>query len=283
VGITNPGWQEDLVTALKDKGIDIRWLPDRVFRLLKFDHASHLLLNLVNVEGHSSAAEFICLQTEWSKVDTQVIHLWEDIWLTRRLQVLSRISAILGMNDTVHGRKTSVVPVTQKHADEFFNRYHLQGSAGCKYLLALRFEDEIVAMAGFSAKRKMTRRTEGYTSAELIRFATVEGRTVTGGFSKLIRHFIKIENPSDVMSYADLDWSLGEGYAKLGFELVAQTPAMKIFLDSIHMKRYFSQRLPASVRSVIADMAEEEQEIYLKSLNYIPVFNTGNLKYVLYL
>jgi len=283
VGITNAGWQEDLVLALKDRGIETGWLSNPVFRLLKLNRSCNLLLNLVSLGERCSAVEFMDLQGEWVKVNTQVIHLWEDIWLTRRNQVLSRIIAILGMNSTIHGRKTEVITVTQKYADDFFSRYHLQGSAGCRYLLALQAENEVIAVAGFSAKRKMTRRTAGYTSAELIRFATVEGLTVTGGLSKLIRHFIKIEGPSDIMSYADLDWSLGKGYAKLGFELVGQIPPMKIYLDLATMKRYFPQRLPSPVRSAIAVLDEEEQEIYLKSLNYTAVFNTGNLKYILYL
>ena len=74
-------------------------------------------------------------------------------------------------------------------------------------------------MATFSNKRKMSRQGPDYTSAELIRFATKDGFTVTGGLSKLIKHYMKMLAPNDLMSYADRDWSLGKGYLAAGFKL----------------------------------------------------------------
>jgi len=127
----------------------------------------------------------------------------------------------------------------------------------------------------------MTRKHADYTSVELIRFATADGFTVQGGLSKLIKHLIKTILPNDVMTYADLDWSYGKGYTKLGFELVAQVPPAEIWLDQATNTRYFPHRLPDKIITATAQLTEAERTIYLNSLHYISVFNTGNLKYII--
>ena len=152
-----------------------------------------------------------------------------------------------------------------------------------KDLKEYTLDGEVVAMASFSAKRNMTRKREGYTSVELIRFATVDGITVQGGLSKLIRHMIKTIGPDDVMTYADLDWSYGKGYTKLGFELTAQTPPAEIWINTETLVRTFPQRLPEDMQGLIANLASQEASVVMEPLGYRLIYNTGNLKYILYL
>jgi len=267
VGITIGGWQEKLVERLEERGIQTVLCPSGDFLLLKIPGSDQLVINLIPIVNNFHARDLIELQQEYRLAGIQLIQLWEDIWLTRPEQVLSRISGLLGKNKKIHGRKTVISTVTQPEADCFFDLYHLQGSAKSRNRYALSVDKEIVAMATFSAKRKMTRKREGYTSVELIRFATKDGITVQGGLSKLIKHLIRTILPDDVMTYADLDWSYGKGYAKLGFELTEQTPPLEICLDTQQMTRYFPHRLPEEIPAE----------------NFIPIFNTGNLKYILYL
>ncbi len=217
MGIKIAVWQEQLIESLGSVGIVTDTFISGTFFLLKFKDSGQLVLNLISIENEVTAEGLVQLQKEYQALDIQLIQLWEDIWINRPLQVLSRIYSMLGKNRTVHGRKTKVVALTQAEADRFFELNHLQSSAKARHKYALTIEGEIVAAATFSAKRKMTRKTEGYTSVELIRFANAEGITVQGGLSKLIRHMIRTVLPNDVMTYADLDWSYGKGYAKLGF------------------------------------------------------------------
>jgi len=267
VGITIEDWQEKLRTGLQERGIETVIVQQGNFKLLKFPACDQLAINLIPIHHDFHVNELLDLQQECQHGAIQLIQLWEDIWLTRPEQVISRIYGLLGRNKKIHGRKTSISTVTQAEADHFFNLYHLQGSAKSRNRYALIVAGETVAMATFSAKRKMTRKREDYTSVELIRFATKDGFTVQGGLSKLIKHLIRTVLPDDVMTYADLDWSYGKGYQKLGFTLSAQMPPLEICLDPVNMIRYFPHRLPEDV----------PQE------NFIRIFNTGNLKYILYL
>ncbi|WP_158799573.1 hypothetical protein [Pedobacter sp. L105] len=267
MGITIGSWKQKLVERLDERGIETVLFPSGAFLLLKIPGFDQLVLHLIPMVNDFNAEELIGLQLEYRLNGIQLIQLWEDIWLNRPEQVLSRIFGLLGKNKKIHGRKTVISTVTQTEADYFFDLYHLQGSAKSRNRYALSVDDNIVAMATFSAKRKMTRKREGYTSVELIRFATADGITVQGGLSKLIKHLIRTVLPDDVMTYADLDWSYGKGYAKLGFELKEQTPPLEICLDKEHHIRHFPHRLPD----------------HIPAENYIRIFNTGNLKYILYL
>ena len=304
MGLTIAGWQQELIDTLQLKGIvtapslsavsvmnssepatesgPIHVSSSPAF-LLRFAESEKLVLHLIPINHNFIPSDLLKLQENFQAKGQQLIQLWEDVWLKRPAQVLSRISAMLGKNKTVHGRKTKVITVSQVEADGFFGEYHLQFSAKSRHRFALTLDGEVVAMASFSAKRNMTRKREGYTSVELIRFATVDGITVQGGLSKLIRHMIKTISPDDVMTYADLDWSYGKGYTKLGFELTAQTPPAEIWINTETLVRTFPQRLSEDIQRLIANLAPQEASVVMEPLGYRLIYNTGNLKYILYL
>jgi len=283
VGIKNTGWKEELKHELLKIGIESELFISDSFHLMRFRGNEQLFLNLLTIDTQPGSSATLQLQQDYLSSGKQLIQLWEDVWQNRAAQVLSRISALMGRNKRIHGRKTIIQNITQPQADHFLNQHHLQGSASSRYRYALLLNDQIVAVATFSGKRKMTRKHPDYTSAELIRFATADGFTVQGGLSKLLQHFIKTLQPDDVMTYADLDWSYGKGYTKLGFELAAQTPPAEIWLDTQKMIRYFPHRLPAGLQVITAELSATERIAYLNSVHYFSVFNMGNLKYILHL
>jgi len=302
VGITIATWQEELIEQLKKSGFQVEATGEGHLILVDFSPHAPVLLHLISLHQALQPADIIALQERCELSGLQLIQIWEDIWKTRAPQVLSRIRSLTGGNKKIHGRKTSVVTISQAEADEFLEQYHLQGSAKSKYRFALLADAEQVAVATFSAKRKMTRRPGEYYSVELIRFATAEGVTVQGGLSKLIKHLTDLIAPNDVMSYADLDWSEGKGYLRLGFELTEQSPASLIWLNTDNYDRLFPHRLPEDVLhacpaagllqfpdrsdkvfSNASDKQFQETLTTMHCLHYVPVFNTGNKKYVLYL
>jgi hypothetical protein len=52
---------------------------------------------------------------------------------------------------------------------------------------------------------------------ELLRFCNKINTIVIGGADKLLKHFIKIYQPKEIISYADRRWSSGDLYEKLEF------------------------------------------------------------------
>jgi hypothetical protein len=258
-------WQDSVLIALANLGVGVLPITHEKYNLIVCNE--NVVINLISLENHYAADELIALQSAYQLRGLNLVQLWEDIWHTRQKQVLGRIKSILGLNKRMHGRKGVISVIDQKQADDFLNTNHIQGTAKAKYKFALTIDGQIVAVACFSSTRPMTRIAADYQSVELIRFATLIGVTVTGGFTKLLKHFIKLLSPHDVMSYADRDWSLGNAYEQSGFQLVGITPPMQICLHKNDFSRSFPHRV---------DQATDPNGL-------LPVFNTGNLKYILYL
>jgi hypothetical protein len=57
----------------------------------------------------------------------------------------------------------------------------------------------------------------------LSRFCNKLDYNIIGGASKLLKYFIKSIKSKRIISYADRDWSLGELYYKLGFDMLYET------------------------------------------------------------
>ncbi|QIL42036.1 hypothetical protein G7074_23870 [Pedobacter sp. HDW13] len=200
----------------------------------------------------------IQLQEKYAIANLKLIHLWEDIWYLKPAQVLARLTSLLGQNKRVHGRKTKIHKIAKPEADTFLNENHLQGAVSSRYKIGLFEKDELVAVATFSALRKMNH-TENYKSAELIRFAVKAGYSITGGLSKLISYFAALYQPNDLMTYADRDWSAGEAYLRLGFlQTAVVTP------------QYYGLNGQLQ-RQLIKDAQIGDAQI----------FNTGSLKFIL--
>jgi hypothetical protein len=270
------GWVKDLLQVLSDINITAETIPDdrlTLIHLLPCD----VIVNCISIHSQLEADEVIAAQKRYVDEGLQLVSLWEDVWWSRQIQVLNRIQSLTGLNTRIHGRKTKIISLNKHEADTFLSAFHIQGPALARYKFGLLHEDELVAVATFSGTRLMRQHAEGYRSAELIRFATKSGFTVTGGLTKLIKHFAGLVRTNDIMSYADRDWSAGKGYEVAGFTFHSLIPPAELWLDTCSNKRYFQHRLPTQPHdSGTAPGAE-------RGSRFVKIFNTGNLKYILYL
>ncbi|SFG76670.1 hypothetical protein [Pedobacter insulae] len=273
-------WHRSVLSALTTLTHPVFFINDDAYDILEC--SPKLYLNLVSLRNHFHPDELINLQENFQNEGKLLVHLWEDVWQLNQKRVLSRIKSFLGLNCTLHARKAVLVELDSTQAVNFFNDTHLQGYVKAKHYYGLLVNNELIAMASFSDLRPMKLKGVGYTSAELIRFASKDGFTITGGLSKLIKHFLKIKNPNDLMSYADRDWSLGSGYHQLGFELSGVTGPAYLYVELTTLRRYFPHRLPKNILTGFHEQKEVNLETYLVKNGFEKVFNTGNLKYHLY-
>ncbi|RZL38468.1 MAG: hypothetical protein EOP00_28500, partial [Pedobacter sp.] len=224
----NPFWQEDFFLTLQQICHRAEIVNKASYNIVE---ANELAINLISLDQNAEADSLIALQKTYQKNGLQLVHLWEDIWLTKRLQVLSRMRSFLDLNDRVHGRKTKINSVSVAESKSFLEENHLQGYVNAKFNYGLFVGDQIVALASFSGARPMKSKGENYKSAELVRFASKAGVTVVGGLGKLIKHFLEQHPMQDLMTYADRDWSLGKGYDKMGFQLSQSVTPIFFYFD----------------------------------------------------
>ena len=200
-------------------------LQNKVILLKKInDDKDRLNLIEFNRLHQSKNDRFICLYED------ELTHKFEII--------LSRIKSLLGVTTRVHGRNTTVVKLTKPEVLEFLKENHGNESFNAKYKYGLLYRNELVAVASFGQIMHKKFEAGGKRSGELIRFCNKSGVTVVGGLSKLIKHFVEQYKVDDVMTYADKNWSNGESYLKLGFNLVYEIAPQDFFVDSVTLERY---------------------------------------------
>jgi hypothetical protein len=157
--------------------------------------------------------------------------IYEDLWNTREVQLKSRLHSLLQLNEKMHARLGLIRTIDKPTAERFLNHNHLMGYTKCATKLGLFFKDELFAVATFSAGRKMNRLQEDERSFELIAFASKNFVTVVGGLDKLVKHFIRLKNPADIMTYVDAEQGSITSYEKLGFSHVGTTSPQVFYLD----------------------------------------------------
>ncbi len=274
-------WQDEVFSAVNSlvKNAKLSFVSNHCI----IDAQNGILVHLIPLINKFNPEDLIALQNKYQNENKQIIHLWEDVWLNKKNQVLIRFKSLFSQNIGFHARKTKIVDLTINDSKVFLESNHLQGYVKAKYAFGLADKSEIIAVATFSDARPMKLKGNDYLSAELVRFASKDGVTVVGGLSKLIKHFSKQIQVNDIMSYADKDWSLGKGYEKLNFLQTAETEPLYFYVNAENLHRYTPHRLPKDILLSFKAQNNLNLDEYLKELNYIKVFNTGNLKYHLYL
>lgn len=169
----------------------------------------------------------------------------EDRWYSQGEAVKARILAHSRMFRQVYARNCEVRRIDKNEAAAFLSRCHSYGDAACRYRYGLFVKREtgekgdvcdvapggMVAVAEFSSARKWLKENGYIRSYEWIRYASLPGVRVIGGMGKLLDAFVEQVKPDDVMSYADLEWSDGEVYRTLGFELEGTKDPVMFAID----------------------------------------------------
>jgi hypothetical protein len=261
--------------------------PNSPFDYLFFPEKS-LVLHCVTLNiAVQESTFFQNLSNIFSQKNLKLIHIWEDVWQNKQEIIKSRLRSLLGKSETIPARLTQIRRVDKPTLDKFLITNHLQGTVGAKLKYGLflpqryfrvltnntrnhsliHSEELLVAVASFSNAKKIMRDGQVFRSYELIRFANLKGFTVVGGLNKLLKNFINEQNPDDIMTYADSDWSDGSNYEKIGFERIKQTLPLAFELDN--------QTLTRKLSSYDGSPNPSSSTIFSK------IYNSGNWKFLM--
>ena len=105
-------------------------------------------------------------------------------------------------------------------------------------------EGALIAVATFSNARRWVKEGKEIRSYEWTRYASLPDLRVSGGMGKMLKAFIKEVQPDDIMSYADLEWSEGEVYERLGFEAETRKEPVTFTIDPQTWERTAIRRSP---------------------------------------
>ena len=170
----------------------------------------------------------------------------EDRWKKVRFMMQSRLLAHLRIFTQIYARNCEVRKIDKPTAAEFLSANHSYGDAKCRYRYGLYLKRHtghnaesaeiesgtLVAVATFSNARKWIKADKTIRSYEWTRYASLPGVRLSGGMGKLLNAFIEDVKPDDIMTYADLEWSEGKVYEKLGFALEEVKKPVVFLIDS---------------------------------------------------
>ena len=164
-----------------------------------------------------------------------VIYLYEDRWRSGGDRLRDRILAHLGICRKIFARKCDIRRIDAPAAAAFLNLHHSYGSTKAKYKYGMFLGDELVAVSLFSSPRTIPRDIAGrqvpLRSYEWVRYTSLSGSRISGGMSRMLAHFVADAVPDEVMTYADLEWSEGAVYARLGFHEAGLREPVTFWVD----------------------------------------------------
>lgn len=177
--------------------------------------------------------------------DAHVVFVWEDRWRHQKDIILSRIASFLNLSEKVHGRQTKVVSVTKPEMKKFLEENHMHGYTPGKFNYGLTLKGDLVAAAVFGRGVTINRAFGPSVSHELIRFCYKNHIHVRGGLTKLLQRFIRDAQPGDIYTAVDREWSRGEGFLRLGFEIMGYTDPIPFWINSSGLR--FRIQVPDSL------------------------------------
>jgi hypothetical protein len=211
----------------------------------------------------------------------RIIQIFEDEWLFKSDIVKARLKQILGVfnGQRIHARKCLIREIDYKTKNEFLENYHIQGKDGSQIRLGAFYNNELVSIMTFSVSNisKGAKKYKGKKHVwELNRFCIKHGYHIPGMASKFLKHFKNIYKWQIIFSYADLRWSEGNVYYKLGFILDSKTqPNYFYFKENKIRKHRFGLRKRPDEPKNRTEMEIRNEEGFFR------IYDCGNLKFVM--
>lgn len=182
----------------------------------------------------------------------------------------------LGKTNKIGARKTVLKRIISKDAMIFHNDHHLHSSIGGARHYGLFYEDTLVMVASFGKNR-----FSKYYEYECTRITSHSNYTVVGGVSKLIKHFIKTENPRSIVTFSDLRFGEGNVYLNCGFTRVKDSPPnywySKKYMPELYSRVKFQKHKLKNILEDFDPLKTEYENMFENGWDRI--WDCGNAKY----
>ena len=198
----------------------------------------------------------------------QLLHIFSsddlEIW---KSVILSK----LGIVKKIGARKTEVVKLSSKEANQFCQENHLQGTVNASLRLGLTCAGDLVSIMTFG-KSRFNKKYQW----ELLRFCSKKGYQVIGGASKLFKH----SGVKSCISYANRRWSCGKLYEAIGFEKIGESQPNYFYTRDyktlFNRMKFQKHKLSGLIGDFDPNLSEYQNMV---NNNYDRIWDCGNLIY----
>jgi len=219
------------------------------------------------------------------KEGIQLLQIWEDDWnknrdvviraLAHKLQATKRLAEIYPhlapAAEKTFARATTVHTITTEQAKSFLKENHIQGFASGSYYLGLNDAAGVL-------RALMVLKKEAGETLNIVRYATAG--SVTGGFTKLLRHAERTYQPKVFITFADHAISDGGLYESQGFVADKILPPDYMYVVKNQRKHKFGYRLKRfkNDNGLIWEEGLTEKELAILN-NLSRIWDAGKTRY----
>lgn len=215
----------------------------------------------------------------------RVIFLFEDEWRRNTELVKHKLKHYTNVSNVerIHARKCVIRSCSKEEKKALLNANHIQGNDNSQIAYGAWYNDMLVAVMTFTAPRvALGQKNKGIHNSgvwELSRFCTDVNYRIPGIASKLLKHFQRNHAWTEIYSYADKRWSVGNMYHQLGFELVADNPPDYFYVIDGRRKHRWNYRkdiLKDTLHNYDPSLTEYQNMV---NRGYWRVWDCGTLKF----
>jgi len=204
----------------------------------------------------------------------EVIQIFENEWVLNLEIVKSIIRTKIGVvKRKLYGRQCTIRSIENDEYKQFCELNHLQGYGIAKVRLGLYYNDELVQIMSFSTPRF----NKSY-DWENIRTCSKINTIITGGFSKLLKHFKKNYKGS-IISYVDARYFNGKGYINNGFEKIGHSnPNFFYFKTQSIILENRMKFQKHKLKDILNNYNENvTSNVNMLNNDYLRIFDAGNI------
>jgi len=213
--------EKRLITFLQESNIEFIHQDKKVLGgpELDFYIPSHnLAIEMCGIWWHSEKFKernyHLIKYTECKKLGIRLITMFEDEWLRREKQVSNLLKSVLGLNNRIMARKCKPIAISPEIANQFLEDNHIQGARNSFKCYGLLLNSDLLMVMSFSKHHR-----QNCNDVLLSRMCSKDGLTIVGGASKLFKYAVNDCKLNNVATFADLRYSSGEVYEKMGFKI----------------------------------------------------------------
>ena len=207
----------------------------------------------------------------FNEIGIRIIHIWEDDWVFNNDIIKSQIRNWISTTSfKIFARVCEIKEVGLTECREFLNKNHIQGYTNSTKKIGLYLSNELVSLMTFDNLEGRKRMLDNEWN--LNRFCNKLDTNVVGGASRLLNYFIKNNNPTRIISYADKDWSQGDLYYKLGFSNINESKEDYKYIVNgkrVHKSRYSKSKLKTNL----------SESLEMKNKGLYKIWDCGKIKF----
>jgi len=225
------------------------------------------------IGGNKTNTYHVHKTNECNKRNIQLVHIFEDEWVHKRLIIQNKIKSLFGSQQkSIGARQTNIHPISAAVAKRFLNDNHIQGYSSSRHYLGMFFDSDLISVLSFGQSRFQA------GELEIIRYCSTV--PITGGFQKFLKYIQTKFRISRIVTFADKRFSgTNNVYTRSNFKLISETTPSYFYTD--YSQRFYRMQFQKHKLSrklaIYKDTLSTWQNMQLNG--YDRIWDCGNYKY----